>query len=102
MRIIAKRTLKEFWNIHPDAEHPLLEWFDEASDTDWNTPNEVKATFGNASILTSTRVIFNIKGNDYRLITHIDFTYKMIFIILIGKHADYDRIDAKSIEFKKR
>ncbi len=79
-----------------------MEWFDEASDTDWNTPNEVKATFGNASILTSTRVIFNIKGNDYRLITHIDFTYKMIFIILIGKHADYDRIDAKSIEFKKR
>ena len=102
MRIIAKRTLREFWEAHLDAEHALLDWHDLVAEKDWSNPNEVKETWRNASIIESNRVIFNIKGNDYRLITEIDFVHKFVFIIWIGSHSDYDRIDAKKIEFKRK
>lgn len=102
MRIIAKRTLKEFWDSNHDAENSLLEWHDIVLNLNWRTPNDVKATFGNASIIDKNRVVFNIKGNDYRLITYIDYTFGIVFILWIGNHDAYDRIDAKKVEFKRR
>lgn len=102
MRIIAKRTLREFWVQNPSAEQPLLDWYDVVSLQEWGSPNDVKNTYGNASIIDSHRVVFNIKGNDYRLITHIDYVFEMIFILWIGTHKEYDSVDAKMIEFKRK
>ncbi|MFD2574175.1 type II toxin-antitoxin system HigB family toxin [Spirosoma soli] len=102
MRIIAKRTLREFWEEHPDAEQPLLDWYDVAVLQDWRSPNDVKQTYGSASIIESNRVIFNIKGNDYRLITHIDYLFGMVFILWIGTHKQYDKVNARTIEFKRK
>ena len=102
MKIIAKRTLRDFWELNPDSENSLLEWHDVVTSAAWLTPNEVKSTFGNASIIDKNRVIFNIKGNDYRLITHIDYVFGIVFILWVGTHAAYDRIDAKKIEFKRK
>jgi mRNA interferase HigB len=102
MRIIAKRTLKEFWDTNPDSENSLLEWHDTVVSLSWNTPNAVKAAFSNASIIDNNRVVFNIKGNGYRLITHIDYTFGIVFVLWIGSHADYDKIDSKKVEFKRR
>jgi mRNA interferase HigB len=102
MRIIAKRTLKDFWESNPDSENSLLEWHDVVADVVWRTPNEVKSTFSNASIIDKNRVIFNIKGNDYRLITHVDYAFALVFILWVGTHTAYDKIDARKIEFKRK
>ena len=102
MRIIAKRTLQEFWKLYPDAEPSLLDWYDIVTSQGWHSPNDVKITFGSASIIDSHRVIFNIKGNDYRLITHIDYVFEMVFILWVGTHKEYDQVNAKTIEFKRK
>jgi mRNA interferase HigB len=100
MRIIAKGTLRKFWQIQPNAEVPLNEWYKLVENAEWTSPNEVKQTFGNASLVGERRVIFNIKGNDYRLITEINYKFKIVFIIWVGTHSDYDKIDAKTIEYE--
>ena len=102
MRIIAKRTLREFWEVHPDAEHPLLDWHDTTASQNWKSPHDVKQTFGSASIIDANRVVFNIKGNDYRLITHLDYLFGMVFILWVGSHTDYDKVDARTIAFKRK
>ena len=96
-RIFAKRTLREFWERHADAEQYLKTWYDTAIGSDWKTPNEVKNTYANASILKNERIVFNIKGNSYRLVAKFNFEKQWIFIRFIGTHADYDQIDANSI-----
>ena len=96
-RIIAKRTLKEFWEKHAEAEQYLKTWYDTAKHIDWKTPNEVKNTYANASILKNERVVFNIKGNDYRLVVKFNFEKSWIFIRFIGTHTEYDKIDANTI-----
>ena len=99
MRIIAKSTIRDFWVLHPPAEFPLLDWYNTVKQETWNTPNDVKEKYGNASIVGNDRVVFNIKGNDYRLVTEIDYEYLMVFIIWIGTHKEYDKIDVKTIEY---
>ncbi len=99
MRIIAKSTLRDFWLIHPPAEFPLLDWFNIVKQVKWSTPNDVKQTYGNASIISNSRVVFNIKGNDYRLVTEIDYEYQMVFIGCIGTNKEYDKIDVKTVEY---
>lgn len=101
MRIIAKSTLRNFWEVHNDAEQPLKDWYFLVKQTDWESPNEVKETFGNASLIGNNRVIFNIKGNDFRLVTEIDYELKFIFILWVGTHKDYDKIDTKNIKYEK-
>lgn len=96
-RIIAKRTLREFWEKHADAEQYLKTWFDTVKHSNWKTPNDIKNTYANASILKNERVVFNIKGNDYRLIAKFNFDKGWIFIRFIGTHAEYDKIDANTI-----
>ena len=97
MRVLSKRTLRDFWKLNPDSEQQLLVWFREASKADWNNPNEIKLQYASASILKNSRVVFNICGNKYRLIVEISFTRKWAFIRFIGTHKEYDKIDANSI-----
>jgi len=102
MRIIAKRTLRDFWATNALAEQPLLDWYDTVTVQIWQSPNDVKQTFASASIIDSNRVVFNIKGNDYRLVCHIDYAFQLVFVLWIGRHAEYDKIDVKTIAFKRK
>ncbi|MDQ6844952.1 MAG: type II toxin-antitoxin system HigB family toxin [Bacteroidota bacterium] len=97
MRIIAKSALKSFWEKHPDAEQPLKAWHDEAKKAEWNNFQDIKKQFRSASIVGNDRVVFNIKGNDYRLIVLILFRKGKIFIRFVGTHKEYDKINAKNI-----
>jgi mRNA interferase HigB len=97
MRIISRKRLIEFWLIHSDAEQPLRAWFAESKKASWQTPTDIKALYRNASVLPNNRVVFNIKGNDYRLIVAIDYRYGIIFIRFVGTHSEYNRIDAVRI-----
>ena len=96
-RIFAKSTLREFWEKNPESEQYLKTWFDTAINTDWETPNDVKQTYANESILKDNRVVFNIKGNSFRLVVKFNFKKKWIFIKFIGTHKEYDKIDANNI-----
>lgn len=96
-RIIAKRTLKEFWERHSDAEQYLKTWYETARLADWKSPQDVKKIYANASIIAGNRVVFNIKGNDYRLIVKFNYQRQWAFIRFIGTHAEYDKVDAASI-----
>lgn len=98
MKIIAVGTLRDFWSKHQDAEQPLRAWHDEAKAAEWRTPNDVKAQYGTASFVANNRVVFNIKGNDYRLIVAIAYNTGIIFIKFIGTHAEYDKVDAATVE----
>jgi mRNA interferase HigB len=101
MRIIAVKTLKEYLEIYPEAEGNLLSWFDEMEEAEWTTPNELKEQFRSASIINGKRVIFNIHGNKYRLIVDIEFRFQIVFIVWFGTHAEYDKIDAKTVKYVK-
>ncbi len=96
-RIFAKSTLREFWEKKPDSEQYLKTWYNTAMSSDWNNPKAVKQTYANASILKDSRIVFNIKGNSYRLVTKFNFTKRWIFIRFIGTHTKYDNINANTI-----
>ena len=97
MRIISKAPLREFWEKHPTAELPLKAWFKDVLAADWATPNDVKAQYGSASIIADNRLVFNIKGNDFRLIVRVNYEFSVVYIRFIGTHATYDTIDAAAI-----
>ena len=97
MRIIAKKTLRAFWVSHSDAEEPLLAWYREVEKEDWDTPAKVKAKYGNASIVGDNRVVFNIKGNDYRLVVKINYPYRVVYIRFVGTHVEYGAINAEEV-----
>ncbi|KAA8474819.1 type II toxin-antitoxin system HigB family toxin [Arcticibacter tournemirensis] len=101
MRVIAVKTLKDYSTGYHQAEQALLSWYQEASAASWNSPNEIKAQYRNASILTNKRVVFNIHGNSYRLIVDIEYRLKIIFIVWFGTHQQYDQIDAKTVSYVK-
>lgn len=98
MRIISLRLLREFWRQYPDAEQPLKAWHANAVKADWQTPHQIKEQYRNASILKNRRVVFNIKGNNYRLIAAIAFRFGAVYVKFIGTHPQYDAIDAETIE----
>ena len=97
MRVIAKRSLQMFCEREPHAKEALLAWYAEALDAQWKTPADVKAKYGNASILKEGRVVFNICGNDYRLVVWINFAFFTVYVRFIGTHAEYDDINAQTI-----
>lgn len=100
MRIIAIKVLREFWELHPDSEQHLKAWFDEAKQATWNRPSDIKEKYSSASILKNRRVVFNIKGNDYRMIVSIAYKFNAVYIKFIGTHKQYDAIDANMIELE--
>ena len=96
-RIFAKSTLREFWEKYPDSEQYLKTWYDTTMNANWKTPNEVKKNYANASILKNSRIVFNIKGNSYRLVIKFNFDHQLAFVRFIGTHSDYDKINANTI-----
>jgi mRNA interferase HigB len=100
MRIIALSALKAFWESNQkfmDAKEPVLAWYRHTLRADWTSPADVKAAFGNASILKDGRAVFNIAGNKYRLVVWINYPYRVVYVRFIGTHAQYDRINAQMI-----
>ena len=97
MRIISRRRLVEFWDLHPDAEQPLRAWYDEAKKASWKSPVEIKAIYRSVSILPNNQLVFNIKGNKFRLVVIVEYSQGKMFIRFVGTHAEYDRIDARTI-----
>ena len=97
MRIIARRTLREFWDLHPDAEQPLKAWFAEASAASWETPQAIKDQYRHASFVADNRVIFNIGGNKYRLVVHVNYDFGIMYIKFVGAHGEYDKIDPETV-----
>ena len=97
MRVIAKRRLREFWERHPSAREPLLAWFREVEREDWGTPAAVKARYPKASIVGGDRMVFDIKGNAFRLVVKIKYAYRVVYVRFVGTHAEYDAVDAKEV-----
>jgi mRNA interferase HigB len=96
MRIFSRKTLREFWEKEPLAENALKAWYEVVDKANWKNHNELKEQFRNASIIDDHRVVFNIHGNKFRLIVDIEYTPKWVFIVWIGSHANYDRLDVKT------
>ncbi len=97
MRIIAVKTLKLFRQKHNDAEQPLKAWYAEARAAEWKSPVDIRKLYRTASILSNRRVVFNIKGNAYRLVTAINYSLRIVYIRFVGTHKEYDRINAEEI-----
>ena len=97
MRVIAKKILRDFWQKHSDCEQQLKAWFQEAGKAEWKNTNDIKVQYPTASLLADNRVVFNIKGNRYRLIVRINYEYQMVWIRFIGTHSEYDRVNAEKI-----
>ena len=96
-RIIAKKTLRDYWENHKECEQYLKTWYATAKASRWKTPNDIKKTYANASILPDNRVVFNIKGNSFRLIVKFNYQRQWAFIRFIGTHEEYNSIDAETI-----
>lgn len=96
-RIIAKSRLRDFWEKHAESEQYLKTWYDTAKSANWFSPNDVKQTYISASILKNGRVVFNIKGNSYRLVVKFNFERQWAFIRFVGTHSEYDKINADTI-----
>lgn len=97
MRVIAKKTLRQFWEKYNDSEQQLKTWYREASGADWNSPNDIKNEYAKASILPNNFVVFDICGNKYRLVVRINYERNWVFIKFIGSHKEYDKIDFKTL-----
>ena len=98
MRVIAVSTLRAFWERYPDAEQPLKAWYEEATSASWSQPADIKAQYRSASVLKNRRVVFNIKGNDYRLIVAIAYKLQIVYVKFVGTHKEYDAVDAETVE----
>jgi len=99
MRVISKRTLRQFWEDgrYTEAQGPLEAWHEEALKASWQTPQEIKEQFRSASILKGGRVVFYVGGNKYRLVVAIDYGRQACFVKFVGTHRQYDSIDAETI-----
>ena len=97
MRVISRKALKAFWEKHAEAEQPLKAWFHEAKAADWKSFTDIKARHRSADLLPGNRVVFDIKGNTYRLIVRIHFNTRIVIIRFVGTHAAYDRVDAATV-----
>ncbi|MEK7413822.1 MAG: type II toxin-antitoxin system HigB family toxin [Planctomycetota bacterium] len=103
MRIIARSTLIRYASLpgRSAVRRALDDWHRVAADADWPTPHAIKASFGNASIINRDRVVFNIAGNKHRLIASLDYPRRILFILWIGTHAEYDDIDAATVTYER-
>ena len=97
MRIYSKNTLRAFWERHPESEQALRAWYREVEQADWATPAQVRERFLNASIVGNNRVVFRIRGNNYRSVVEIFYPGRKVFVRFIGTHAEYDRINAEEV-----
>jgi mRNA interferase HigB len=91
------KTLKSFWQKHPHAESALRAWYTEARRANWRNPQDIKVAYRAASILRNNRVVFNVKGNTYRLVVAVKYEFQVVYIRFIGTHADFDKIKAEEV-----
>lgn len=101
MRIISRNTLIKYWEKYPEIEQALKSWYDEILQAAWTSPNLLKKQFRNASIISNKRVVFNIKGNKYRLIADIEYRIGIVFIVWLGSHKEYDKVNVKEVKYVK-
>ncbi len=97
VRVIALRTLREFWARQPQAELPLRGWYQVVDRSAWRSPVDVKATFRHASVINAQRIVFNVGGNKYRVVAHINFRQQILYVRFVGSHAEYDKVNATTI-----
>jgi mRNA interferase HigB len=97
LRIIARKALRDFWLEYPSAREPLRARYREVTSEDWDTPAKVRLRYPSSSILPGNRVVFNIKGNDFRLVVYINYPYRVVYSRFVGTHGQYDRIDAEKV-----
>ncbi|WP_145018961.1 type II toxin-antitoxin system HigB family toxin [Geobacter argillaceus] len=97
MRVISRKYLKEFWELHPDSRQPLQAWLIDVKRAEWKSPQNIKDVYRNASFLPNNRVVFNIKGNSFRLVVVLQYTHAILYIRFVGTHGEYDKIDAATI-----
>ena len=95
MRVLSRKTLRKFWEQprYQDAEQPLKAWVREAIKVDWTNPAQIKAAYRSASIVAANRVVFNIAGNKYRLVVHVNYRHRFVYVRFIGTHREYDQIN---------
>lgn len=98
MRVIAVSTLRAFWERFPEDEQPLRAWYEEATGATWTQPADIKAQYRSASMLKNRRVVFNIKGNDYRLIVAVAYKLQIVYVKFVGTHIEYNAVDAETVE----
>jgi mRNA interferase HigB len=97
MNVISKRTLIEFYRLYPKTKSALEVWHSDTRKAVWSSPEDIKKLYASASFLKDNRVVFNIKGNEFRLIVHIDYPRKIVRVKFIGTHAQYDKINASEV-----
>ena len=97
MQIIALRTLREFWAMHPQAEIPLRAWYGLVSHAEWNGPADERKMFNSADFVGDSRVIFDIGGNKYRIVAHVAYRFKWLLIKFVGTHKEYDKINPETV-----
>ena len=97
MRIIAKKTLRDSWERHPDSEQSLKAWYLEVREAEWATPAQLKDLYSSASILVNNRVVFDVEGNKNRLIVWIRYPQNMVYIKWLGTHAEFDHVNAEKV-----
>ena len=103
MQIVARRTLRKFWELHSQAEGPIRAWSALVSKARWRSPIDVKRQFGNTvDFVADNRIIFDLGGNKYRLVVHASYEFSRVLVKFIGSHADYDRIDPETVSWRKR
>ncbi len=97
MRVIAVSHLRKFWEHHAAAEPALRAWNAEAEAAQWTTPQDIRTRYRSADFLPGNRVVFNIKGNHYRLVVQIHYNNGVVYIRFVGTHAEYEQINAETI-----
>lgn len=97
MRVISRKSLRVFWENHPDARQALQAWYADIKHADWKKPSDMKSVYRNASLLSNNRVVFNIKGNNYRVVVVVQYRYGMVYIRFVGTHKEYARVNAETI-----
>ena len=97
MRVFNRSTVTAYGDAHADARGALLAWFDEVQHASWAGPNDIRQSYPSASIINDERVVFNIKGNKYRIVVSVKFQFFVVYIRFIGTHAEYDKIDAATV-----
>lgn len=100
MHIVAVKFLRAFWEKYPDSEQSLKSWVEEAKKASWLQPAQIKDQYRSASILKNRRVVFNIKGNGYRLVVSVAYRFQAVYVKFIGTHKEYDTIDAETVEME--
>ncbi len=101
MRVVAVNTLRKFWQKYPSTEQSLKAWLQEVGHSNWESPQALKLHYRSASIITGKRVVFNINGNNYRLIVDVEYRLSIVFIVWFGTHSEYDLINSKTVTYVK-